>query len=443
MLPLPTPAELAAENPACYLNVKKCNTDTGCKRELYGSTCTVCNSTSDACETPPSDWTFPTLEKAVGENGGTGDASADSSSTKDSTSSGTSGKSSSSGAASLSKEVNHANVVESVRSPPRLLLLVGGHLGRRARHDPGADAVAALVRELVQDGFEARAREHEQTRDAQRHARGVARRAEQQRALAEVVERALVDLLLALRLVVDVGHGPRGGHERHQTLLALPRALGLLGVGARLPRLAQTQRRPHAHLDPLVDGDLGRAALIVPGGFVVVFILCWDGAVAVGLRVALSHRRDEHDAALDDVQAPLHVATLDDDIVADEELVLQRRDDGARRTPAAPKAAVLAAALARVCHDSHATRERSRPASAATYRSGTGGSAGSAPPEQPSPQAARQHAEDAHRNEDHRHRCLSLLGVHRQDVAVADRGDGTDAEVVANAVPESQHVRGG
>ncbi|KAH7470492.1 hypothetical protein PRIC1_001622 [Phytophthora ramorum] len=98
MLPLPTPAELAAENPACYLNVKKCNSDYGCQRELYGSTCTVCNSTSDACETAPSDWTFPTLEKAVGENGGTGDASADSSSTKDSTSSGADG-SSSSGAA--------------------------------------------------------------------------------------------------------------------------------------------------------------------------------------------------------------------------------------------------------------------------------------------------------------------------------------------------------
>ncbi|GMF14913.1 unnamed protein product [Phytophthora lilii] len=98
MLPLPTPAELAAENPPCYHNVKKCNSDSGCKRELYGSTCTVCNSTSDGCETAPSDWTFPTLTKAVGENGGTGDASAAGSSTKDSTSSGKS-DSSSSGAA--------------------------------------------------------------------------------------------------------------------------------------------------------------------------------------------------------------------------------------------------------------------------------------------------------------------------------------------------------
>ncbi|KAG7388360.1 hypothetical protein PHYBOEH_007887 [Phytophthora boehmeriae] len=93
MIPLPTPEELAAENPACYLNVKKCNTEAGCKRELYGSTCTVCNSTSDGCEAPPSDWSFPELEKAVGENGNTGDASADSSSTKDSTSSGADGSS--------------------------------------------------------------------------------------------------------------------------------------------------------------------------------------------------------------------------------------------------------------------------------------------------------------------------------------------------------------
>ncbi|RLN47844.1 hypothetical protein BBJ29_002819 [Phytophthora kernoviae] len=95
MVALPTPAELASENPECYKNVKKCNTDAGCKRELFGSTCTVCNSTSDGCDAPPSDWTFPTLEKAVGENGGTGDASADSSSTKDSTSSGADGSSSS------------------------------------------------------------------------------------------------------------------------------------------------------------------------------------------------------------------------------------------------------------------------------------------------------------------------------------------------------------
>uniref|UniRef100_A0AAV1U848 Uncharacterized protein n=1 Tax=Peronospora matthiolae TaxID=2874970 RepID=A0AAV1U848_9STRA len=84
MLPLPTPEELAVENPACYLNVEKCNTEVGCKRELYGSTCTVCTSTSDGCEAPPSDWKFPSLEKAVGENGGTGDVSGSGSSTKDS-----------------------------------------------------------------------------------------------------------------------------------------------------------------------------------------------------------------------------------------------------------------------------------------------------------------------------------------------------------------------
>jgi len=82
MLPLPTPEELAAENPPCYLNVQKCNTEAGCKRELYSSTCTVCDSPSDECKAPPSTWKFPTLKKAVGENGGTGDAKAKSSGEK-------------------------------------------------------------------------------------------------------------------------------------------------------------------------------------------------------------------------------------------------------------------------------------------------------------------------------------------------------------------------
>ncbi|KAH7489094.1 hypothetical protein KRP22_012291 [Phytophthora ramorum] len=86
MLPLPTPAELAAENPPCYLNVKKCNGDYGCKRELYSQRCTLCSSTSDECETAPSGWTFPTLEKAVGENGGTGDVLTESSSSSGSSS---------------------------------------------------------------------------------------------------------------------------------------------------------------------------------------------------------------------------------------------------------------------------------------------------------------------------------------------------------------------
>jgi len=76
-LPLPSVESLRAENPACYYNVKKCNSASGCVRELYGQTCTVCNSTSTDCETPPSDWTFPELEKAVGDNGNTGTASAD------------------------------------------------------------------------------------------------------------------------------------------------------------------------------------------------------------------------------------------------------------------------------------------------------------------------------------------------------------------------------
>lgn len=100
MLPLPSPQELAAENPPCYRNVELCNSNSGCKRELYGSTCTVCNSTSEGCETPPSDWTFPTLAKAVGENGGTGDASTNSSTSKNSSTPG--GGTSSSAASSVS-----------------------------------------------------------------------------------------------------------------------------------------------------------------------------------------------------------------------------------------------------------------------------------------------------------------------------------------------------
>lgn len=78
-LPLPTIKELAAENPPCYKNVAKCNTQYGCKRDKYAQLCTVCTSAADGCEAPPSGFTFPTLTKAVGTNGGTGDASANAS----------------------------------------------------------------------------------------------------------------------------------------------------------------------------------------------------------------------------------------------------------------------------------------------------------------------------------------------------------------------------
>ncbi|TYZ62967.1 hypothetical protein PybrP1_008105 [[Pythium] brassicae (nom. inval.)] len=75
MLPLPTITELVAENPPCYKNVAKCNTRFGCKRDKYAQLCTVCTSTADGCVAPPSDFTFPTLAKAVGTGGGTGSAS--------------------------------------------------------------------------------------------------------------------------------------------------------------------------------------------------------------------------------------------------------------------------------------------------------------------------------------------------------------------------------
>ncbi|GAB9469666.1 hypothetical protein Gpo141_00006938 [Globisporangium polare] len=73
-LALPTIKELAAENPPCYKNVAKCNTQYGCKRDKYAQLCTVCTSKSDDCVAPPSGYTFPTLTKAVGTNGNTGDA---------------------------------------------------------------------------------------------------------------------------------------------------------------------------------------------------------------------------------------------------------------------------------------------------------------------------------------------------------------------------------
>jgi hypothetical protein len=87
-LPLPTISELATENPPCYENVAKCNTQYGCKREKYGQLCTVCTSAESGCVAPPSGFTFPTLAKAVGDNGNTGDATASTNSSSNSTSSG-------------------------------------------------------------------------------------------------------------------------------------------------------------------------------------------------------------------------------------------------------------------------------------------------------------------------------------------------------------------
>ncbi|TMW61023.1 hypothetical protein Poli38472_014484 [Pythium oligandrum] len=60
--PLPSPEELAAQNPKCYESVKSCATE-GCKRTLYSQLCTKCES-GEKCDLPDSSFTFPTLEKA-------------------------------------------------------------------------------------------------------------------------------------------------------------------------------------------------------------------------------------------------------------------------------------------------------------------------------------------------------------------------------------------
>ncbi|KAF4323029.1 hypothetical protein BBO99_00003412 [Phytophthora kernoviae] len=65
MQTLPTVTELTAANPPCYYNVKACNSEFGCKRDHYGQLCTVCNSTAKGCVAPSSNFTFPTLEKAL------------------------------------------------------------------------------------------------------------------------------------------------------------------------------------------------------------------------------------------------------------------------------------------------------------------------------------------------------------------------------------------
>lgn len=94
---LPTIEELVEENPPCYKNVEKCNTDAGCMREKYGQLCTVCTEANSSCIAPPSSWTFPTLTKAVGSSGGTGTAGSSSSDG----SAGTSGSSTTTSAASV------------------------------------------------------------------------------------------------------------------------------------------------------------------------------------------------------------------------------------------------------------------------------------------------------------------------------------------------------
>ncbi|KAG2778892.1 hypothetical protein JG687_00003712 [Phytophthora cactorum] len=84
MNPLPAVADLVKENPKCYANIKECATAThGCKRDLYGQICTVCNATAAGCEVAPDTFKFPTLAKATLTASSAGSASTGSSSGSD------------------------------------------------------------------------------------------------------------------------------------------------------------------------------------------------------------------------------------------------------------------------------------------------------------------------------------------------------------------------
>ncbi|GMF32841.1 unnamed protein product [Phytophthora fragariaefolia] len=60
---LPTPEELAAVNPPCYMTVESCGSGNGCKRVGYSQLCTECDA-DEGCETSGSGFEYPTLEKA-------------------------------------------------------------------------------------------------------------------------------------------------------------------------------------------------------------------------------------------------------------------------------------------------------------------------------------------------------------------------------------------
>ncbi|CAH0518142.1 unnamed protein product [Peronospora belbahrii] len=60
---LPTPEELAASNPPCYMTVEACGSGNGCKRVGYSQICTECEA-DEGCETSGSDFVYPKLEKA-------------------------------------------------------------------------------------------------------------------------------------------------------------------------------------------------------------------------------------------------------------------------------------------------------------------------------------------------------------------------------------------
>ncbi|RMX66766.1 hypothetical protein DD238_004815 [Peronospora effusa] len=60
---LPTPEELAAVNPPCYMTVEACGSGNGCKRVGYSQLCTACEA-DEGCETGGKGFVYPKLEKA-------------------------------------------------------------------------------------------------------------------------------------------------------------------------------------------------------------------------------------------------------------------------------------------------------------------------------------------------------------------------------------------
>ncbi|CAI5736283.1 unnamed protein product [Hyaloperonospora brassicae] len=63
---LPTPEELAALNPPCYMTVEACGSGNGCKRVGYSQICTACEA-DEGCETGGNDFVYPKLAKAKTE----------------------------------------------------------------------------------------------------------------------------------------------------------------------------------------------------------------------------------------------------------------------------------------------------------------------------------------------------------------------------------------
>ncbi|GAB9465303.1 hypothetical protein Gpo141_00002714 [Globisporangium polare] len=76
MAPLPTIADLTSANPKCYENSKECTGSLGCKRTFYGQLCVPCTASDTGCDIQPSTSQYPTLTKAVGTTGSSGDKTA-------------------------------------------------------------------------------------------------------------------------------------------------------------------------------------------------------------------------------------------------------------------------------------------------------------------------------------------------------------------------------